>query len=112
MQAEHHFGKSEAGIVDRDAMVAGERDLEPAAEAIAVHDGHRRHRQVIEPVDDRVRLGEGRLDRGGIAHAAELADVGAGDEAARLGRAQHDALGQIPFEACEHVVELGEHVFR
>ena len=93
-------------------IVAGERDLEPAAEAIAVHDGDRRHRQVIEPVDDRVRLGQGRLDRGGIGHAAELADVGAGDEAAGLGGAQHDAFGQIPLDAREHVVELGEHVFR
>ena len=56
MQAEHHLGKSKARILDRDAEVAGERELEPAAEAIAVHDGDRRHRQVIEAIDDRVRL--------------------------------------------------------
>ena len=55
MQAEHHLGKAEPRVVDRDAVVAGERDLEPAAEAVAVNDGDRRHGQVVEPVDDRVR---------------------------------------------------------
>ena len=57
MQAEHHLGKAETRVLDRDPIVAGERDLEPAAQAIAVNDGDRRHGQVIEPVDDRVRRG-------------------------------------------------------
>ena len=55
MQAEHHLGKAEARVLDRDPKVAGKRNLEPAAQAIAVNDGDRRHGQVIEPVDDRVR---------------------------------------------------------
>ena len=110
MQAEHDLGKSERRILDRDAIVAGERDLEPAAEAIAVHDGDGRRRQAIEPVDHRVGLDEARLDRAGVGHGAKFADVGAGDETLRLGGAQHQALRHVALEAREHVVELGEHV--
>ncbi len=75
-----------------------------------MHDRDGRNRQAIEPIDHRVRLRELRLDRGGVGHAAKFADVGAGDEAFRLGRAQHQALRQIALEAREHVVELGKHV--
>ena len=42
MQAEHHFGKPEPRVVERDAVVAGEREFEAAAEAIAVDDRNRR----------------------------------------------------------------------
>ena len=111
MQAEHDLGKSERCVLDGDAIVAGERDLEPAAEAVAVHDGDGRRGEMIEPVHHRVRLGEPRLHRGGVGHAAKLADVSAGDEALRLGGAQHQAFGYVVLEVCEHVVELGEHVF-
>ena len=110
MQAEHDLGKSKRCVLDADAIVAGERDLEPAPEAIAVHDGDRGRGEAIEPVDDRVRLDKARLHRRGVGHAAKLADVGAGDEAFRLGRAQHQALRQIVLEVCQHVVEFGEHV--
>jgi hypothetical protein len=110
MQAEHDLGKSERRVLDRDAMVAGERDFEPAAEAIAVHDRDRRRRQAIEPVDHRVRLDQARLDGAGVGHGAKFTDVGAGDEALRLGGAQHQAFGHVALEAREHVVELAEHV--
>ena len=110
MQAEHHLGKAQPRVVDRDAVVAGERDLEPSPQAIAVNDGDDRHRQVIEPVDHRVRLGEARLDVGRIGHAAEFTDIGAGDEAARLPRAQHHAFRQLALQGREHLVELGDDI--
>ena len=112
VQAEHHLGKTETRVLDRDPVVAGERDLEPAAQAIAVDHGDRGHGQVVEPIDDRVAVGEARLDRGHVGHAAEFVDVGAGDEAARLARAQDHALGQIAFERREHVVELDQDILR
>ena len=84
MQAEHHLGKAQARVLDRDPKVTGKRNLEPAAQAIAVNDGNRGHGQVIEPVDDRVPPGEARLDIGHVGHAAKFADVGAGDEPAGL----------------------------
>ena len=62
MQAEQHLGKAEARIVDRDPVVAGERDLEAAAEAIAVDDRDGRQFELVEPVDDRVGAGEACLD--------------------------------------------------
>jgi hypothetical protein len=110
MQAEHDLGEAEPRLLDRDAIVAGERDLEPAAEAIAVDDRDRGRAEAIEPVDHRVRLRQARLDCGDVGHAAELVDVGAGDETARLGGAQHQALRQTTFQAREHVVQFGEHV--
>jgi hypothetical protein len=112
MQAEHDLGQAEPRLLDRDAIVAGERDLEPAAEAIAVDDGDGGRAEVIEPVDHRVRLRQARLDRGDVGHAAELVDVGAGDEARRLGGAQHHAPRQTALEARERVVQFGEHVLR
>ena len=46
MQPEHHFGKSEPRVVDGDAVVAGERELQPAAEAVAVDNGDGRKCQL------------------------------------------------------------------
>src|SRR6201987_1191183 len=71
MQAEQDLGKSKRRVLDGDAMVAGERDLEPAAEAIAVHDRDRRRRQAVEPVDHSVRLDKARLDGAGVGPAAK-----------------------------------------
>ncbi len=42
MQSEQNFGKAEARAVDGEAIVAGERDFEPAAETIAVDHSDRR----------------------------------------------------------------------
>ena len=50
------------------------------------------------------------LDRRHVGHAAELADIGAGDEAAALGRPQHEALRRIALELAQHVVELDQHL--
>ena len=73
-QPEVHLGKAELRIARRDPEVARERDLEPAAEAVAVDRGDDRHRRALDQVGDR-------LDPAGPIAAAvgadEPADVGA-----------------------------------
>ena len=63
MQAEHHFGKAKARAVDRNARLAGERDLEAAAEAEAVDHGDGRNLQGFEAVDHRMGVADRDLDR-------------------------------------------------
>ena len=58
MQAEHHLRKTKARIVDRDPRLAGERDLEAAAEAKAVDHGHAGNAQRLEPIDHRMRAAD------------------------------------------------------
>ena len=95
MQAQHHFREAEARVFDGDAIMAGERDLEPAAEAVAVDDRDRRQLQRVQPIDDRMGGVDPRLDLAGIAGAAKLADIGAGDEAGPFCRADHEAVGRL-----------------
>ena len=71
MQAEHHLGEAEARAVDRDPHLAGERDLEAAAEAEAVDHGDVRHAQRFEAVDHRMGAADGLLDRVRIARRRE-----------------------------------------
>ena len=85
MQAEQHFGKAEARVVDGDAEIAGQRHFEPAAEAIAVDHRDSRQRQPVEAIEHRVAARQRRLDRRRVGDTAELGDVGAGDKAASLG---------------------------
>jgi hypothetical protein len=112
MQAEQHLGKSKARILDRDPEITGERDLEPAAQAIAVDHRDSRKLQPIQPVHDGVGAHEARRDVGGVLGLAQLAHIGAGDEAGRLARAQHQPLGGFALDLAEHVIELGEHLLR
>ena len=110
MQAEQHLGEAEARVVDGDALVAGQRQLESAAEAIAVDHRDGRQRQAVEPVQDGVAARQQRLDLRRVGDGAELRDVGAGDEAARLGRADHQPARTIAFELVERQVELGQRL--
>ena len=93
--AEHHFGQAEprAGLVDDDAIAARERELEPAAQAEAAD---QRQRRIARRCARRSNVSQPRLherDRAGLVlDVAELVDVGAGDEAARLARADDQAL--------------------
>jgi len=81
--AELHLGQAEAGFLDRDAIMAGERDLEAAAERGAVDRGNERLRELSIAISTSARPG-------GFA-LAELRDVGAGDEGAAAA-VQHDRL--------------------
>src|SRR5205807_1849605 len=108
-EAELHLGQAERrlGVVGRHAIGAGERELEPAAEAgpMDADDdglGKRRHAsQHLLPLRRQpLRLGGGR-------QGDEFLDVGAGDEVVRLAGEERDgAHGAIPCEPLERRVEL------
>src|SRR4029077_15420448 len=110
MEPEHHFGKPEPRILDRDAVVACERKLETAAQAVAVNNGDDGHAQPIEAIDYRMRLVQTIYDEGDIGHAAEFADGRAGNEAASVRRAQHHAHRPLEFDTREYVTQFGEHL--
>ena len=110
MQAEHHFREAEARVVDGDAISAGERDLETAAEAEAVHDGDRRHAEILEPVRDAMRTADLHLHLPRIGRAAKRVDVGAGDEAGRFCRTDDQRLRPVLLDRGKHAVELLDHI--
>ena len=112
MQAEQHFRETEARVVDGDAEIAGQRHFEPAAEAIAVDHRDGRQRQPVEAVEHRMAARQRLLDRRRVGDAAKLGDVGAGDEAAALGGADHQPARMVALDLFQHRVELGEHVVR
>ena len=107
MDAQHHLGQAERDlrIVGRDAMPAGEREFEPAAEAIAVDRRDGGAGQVLEPLQHGVRRADGRHGLVRPADLAELRDVGAGDEAA-LGGDDHEARGAGLCDCGEPLVEF------
>ena len=112
MQAKHHFRKTKARAVDRNARPAGERDFETAAEAEAVDHRHGRNLQRVEPVDHRMRPADRRLDQSRIGGAAKFIDVGAGDETGWLGGANDNSGGPLAFQRREHRVELFHNIGR
>ena len=83
-QAELHLGQAEVGVLGRDAEMAAQRGLETAAERIAVDRRDDRPRRVFQRVENFMQARR-------LRRLAELADVGAGDEAA-AGAGQHDGL--------------------
>ena len=62
MQAEHHLGKTEPRVLDRNPHLAGQCDFEAAAEAEAVNHGDGRNPQFLEAVDHRMRAADLDLD--------------------------------------------------
>ncbi len=112
MQAQHDLGEAEARPFDRDAHLAGQRHFEAAAEAETVDHGDGRNAQCFEAVDHRM----GAADRGfhlfGIGRAAEFVDVGAGDEARGLRRADDETGRALRLEVGEHAVEAFDHFGR
>ena len=83
-QAEFYFRQAKPGVLGRDPEVAGERDLETAAERGAMNGGNDRFRRVLH-------LGQHFMQAGRFWRLAELGDVGAGNEGA-AGAGQHDRL--------------------
>ncbi|MNM56061.1 hypothetical protein D3C81_672150 [compost metagenome] len=113
-QAQRGFGQAELdlGLVQRDAMVAGQRDLEAAAQRGAIERGHDRLAQRFEPAQGVLaELGgfEQPLRIGGL-HPVEAVQVAAGEEGL-LGGRQDDAgdVGFLGFEAGHHVGKALPH---
>ena len=93
-QAEGRLGQADLGrgVVDDDPVVAGQRDLEAAAEGGAVDRGHDRAWERLEPAQvglDRLDAGE---DRRGVVgrRLHHQREVAAGEEGL-LGAGDHDA---------------------
>ena len=85
--AERHLGQAELGPGCGHAIVARERQLEPATEGRAVQRRHHRLLECIEELDDVRQVGCER-------RAPELLDVGSGDESpSRAGNDQRRDLG-------------------
>src|SRR5262249_56337662 len=73
-QTQVDLGEAELRIAQRDPHVAGERDLEPAAEAIAVDRGDQRDRRCLDPVGellDEPRAAVGALEPGDVRSRRE-----------------------------------------
>ena len=121
-QADLGFGQAELdlGRVGDDAVVAGQGDLQAAAEGEAVD---RRGDRLAAGLQGAERLveGEGRVEGGaqgvflGTARpagslGAQLAEVGAGAEAGGLARGDHRALdGGVGLDALDHLADLADH---
>ena len=106
--AELHFGQTELRSLVRrgEAEVAGEADLEAAAQARTVNRGSGRQRKRGEPAEDALaelnHLAQCVHRRGG-----ERMQVRAGDEDAGLGAGEHDAAqGGITLDAIKVGVQL------
>ena len=97
--AERDFRQTESGARQRDAVMAGERYLEPATEHRAVHRGDQRHRQVLETPEERA---VGLL----LGRPGELGDVGTREERAP-GAHEHDRRRTGPrLQRVEDALEL------
>ena len=79
-------------MIGGDAVVAGERELEPAAEAGAVDRRDHGLGQGLDPADHLLPLEAQPLRLGLGGERGELLDVGAGDEGVGLAGDEHDGL--------------------
>ena len=110
--AEHHFGLADPGVLGRDAEVAGLRDLEAAAERVAVNRGDERLGGVLDALEQRVRALGARHRIGRRLQQVERLDVRAGDER-RAGADEHDRLGgRIGDAALDRLVDLSPDLGR
>ena len=83
MQSERDLDRADLRRTDRDNVVAGERQFEPAAEGDAVHAGDDRDRQQFEQFQE-INATACRLAAATLFDAcAELRDIGSGREMAQ-----------------------------
>ena len=96
MNAEHHLGQSqgELRVIGADAVRAGERELEPAAEGKTVDGRNARKGQRIELIEYLLSGAHQSVALLGRTDIDELLDVGAGYETAAL-RGAHDEADRL-----------------
>ena len=104
--ADQHFGQADLGGRNGDAVMAGQRVLQAAAERVAVDRGDDRLRAV--------RPSRRRCARRSAAACglAEPADVGAGDEAAAVADQHHRLDGRIGVALFERIDDAFGHARR
>ena len=111
-EAKLHLGQTELGlgVVGRDAVGAGEREFEPAAQTRAVNPHDHRLGERRDPAQHLVAIGREAFGFGRRGELDELLDVRAGDEVVGLARKERDRLGTgLGREPLERRVELVLH---
>ena len=99
-------------IINGDNAIECQRQLQPAADADAVDQNHRRARQFLDfpkPVEN---LGDMRLDGRACLEAGEFVDVGAKDETARLSGLEHQPLWRRGGQTVDDRKQLGHDSMR
>src|SRR3546814_9075757 len=86
------------------------RDLGAAAHAEAVDRGHGGAAQLGQALERLLAAADRVADRALRVEFGEFADVGAGDEALRLARTQHQPLWRVQREPPEQRLQLDQHV--
>ena len=111
IDAELDFGQADAGlfVAAGDAVAAGQGDFGAAAHAVAVDRGHGGAAQLGQLLEGQLAAADPVLHQALGGNFLEALDVGAGNEAGVLARADHDALGQFQGDALDHGLELVQH---
>ena len=104
MMPELHLGQADprAFLPVRDPVMAGQRELQAAAQAEAVDRGHGRDGQRLDPVENARHGMDDLRDFGLGPEVVELADVGAGDEAFLLAGHEDHAANALVAGAFLH----------
>ena len=112
IDAQLDFGQADAGrrIVAGNAIAARQRQFGAAAHAETVNRGDRRDRQFGQALEHLLAATDRVADHAFFVERLELPDVGAGDKAAGLGRADHQAFGWVDREPLQQPVQFDQDV--
>ena len=108
-QAELHFRQAQhrLAVFGHHPAMAGERQLQPAAEAGAVNGGDHRDGQCLDLGEDHLPLSRQRLGVTGTGAGGQHADVGPGDEGVLLAGGDHQADQiAVPLYLGQHGADL------
>ena len=108
---EHDFRQTHLRprFVDGEQVTASQRQFETAAEAMAAHNGERRVACRGEPVEEVPTARNQLQPLGRRVELREFLDVGAGDEASGLARAEDQRLRRRTLELREDLRQLVHH---
>jgi hypothetical protein len=114
VDAEHDLGQADGKFVavDTDAIAACQRELEAATQSKAIDDRYRGAGERFYRVEDALRTSDQLESLFGAGELRKLLHVGTGDEASRLGRADHHAFRTLTFQRLDVAVELDHGVAR
>lgn len=101
-----------AAIVGGHPVAAGQCNLGAAAHAEAMDGRHRGAGQFGQFLEHLLAAANCVVDGAAAVELLEFLQVGAGDEAIGLGRAQHHALGRIQCQAFDDIAQFEQHVLR
>ena len=110
MESEQDLGESEQGVLDRDPIIAGERDFQSATKAIAVNHGDGRQRQTVETIEDAMTADEQCFDRCGIRDPAKCTDICPRDEATGFAGSNDQTFWSIVLDSRQGRIEFGQHI--